>query len=79
MTTKQEFFRSNSKPGRQYQTSGSSYFARLLANFCPYLDHRVAKWRSRRQLEELSDHQLRDIGITYEDALTEARKPFWRD
>ncbi|MGI9481676.1 MAG: DUF1127 domain-containing protein [Hyphomicrobiales bacterium] len=34
-------------------------------------------WRSRRRLEELSEKELRDIGITREDALQEARKGFW--
>jgi uncharacterized protein YjiS (DUF1127 family) len=32
----------------------------------------------RRQLAELSDHMLRDIGLTRADAWAEAAKPFWR-
>ena len=39
-------------------------------------------WRSRarqrRRLSELGADQLQDVGITREDALTEAAKPFWR-
>ena len=33
--------------------------------------------RQRRQLSELSDHMLRDIGLTRADAWAEADKPFW--
>ena len=34
--------------------------------------------RDRRQLESLSDHMLRDIGLTRADVFAEATKPFWR-
>lgn len=34
--------------------------------------------RTRRQLMELSDEQLRDIGISREQAKLEAMRPFWR-
>jgi uncharacterized protein YjiS (DUF1127 family) len=34
--------------------------------------------RQRRQLAQLSDHMLRDIGLTRVDAWAEAEKPFWR-
>jgi uncharacterized protein YjiS (DUF1127 family) len=37
-----------------------------------------ARGRQRRQLMELNDHGLRDIGITRADALSETLKPFWR-
>jgi uncharacterized protein YjiS (DUF1127 family) len=33
--------------------------------------------RQRRQLGQLEDWQLRDIGITREAVANEARKPFW--
>ena len=33
--------------------------------------------RQRRQLAQLSDCQLSDIGIDRTDALAEAAKPFW--
>lgn len=42
----------------------------------------VAEWlrriESRRDLAALTDRELRDIGITRVDALSEAEKPFWR-
>ena len=34
---------------------------------------------TRRQLRNLDEHELRDIGINRESALAEARKPFWQD
>lgn len=34
--------------------------------------------RTRKQLMELSDEQLRDIGISREQAKLEAMRPFWR-
>jgi uncharacterized protein YjiS (DUF1127 family) len=34
--------------------------------------------RQRRALLELSDHLLKDLGLTRLDALREGGKPFWR-
>jgi uncharacterized protein YjiS (DUF1127 family) len=34
--------------------------------------------RTRRQLDALSDHELRDLGLDRGDATREAGKPFWR-
>jgi uncharacterized protein YjiS (DUF1127 family) len=34
--------------------------------------------RDRQQLQSLSDHMLRDIGLTRADVFAEASKPFWR-
>ncbi len=34
--------------------------------------------RQRRQLAELSDRQLADIGISRAEACAEAEKPFWQ-
>lgn len=42
----------------------------------------VSAWheraRQRRALMELSDHMLRDIGMSRAEALCEATRPFWR-
>ncbi|MEG1041200.1 DUF1127 domain-containing protein [Pseudomonas sp. NUPR-001] len=36
------------------------------------------RWHSRRMLLELTPEQLRDIGLTAEQARHEGLKPFWR-
>lgn len=45
--------------------------------FVAILRARLEKQRTRMHLRELTDDQLRDIGITREQALFEADKPFW--
>jgi uncharacterized protein YjiS (DUF1127 family) len=35
------------------------------------------RWRQRRDLSELTDHQLRDIGVTREEGRREAARRFW--
>jgi len=37
------------------------------------------RWRQRQALLELDDRLLRDIGITRDEAIREARKGFWID
>jgi uncharacterized protein YjiS (DUF1127 family) len=37
------------------------------------------RYRQRRQLMEMDDRQLRDIGITRGQAEQEARKPVWKN
>lgn len=37
----------------------------------------MEKRRTRRSLANLSDHQLRDIGVTRYEADREARRSFW--
>jgi uncharacterized protein YjiS (DUF1127 family) len=34
--------------------------------------------QQRRHLQTLSEHMLRDIGLTRADVLVETSKPFWR-
>ena len=36
------------------------------------------RWQQRQSLLDLSDHLLRDISITRDQAEHEANKPFWR-
>lgn len=54
----------------------------LFAQFAVVLAGVVTKWRTnartRNQLWYLSDHQLRDVGLTREAATREARLPFWK-
>jgi uncharacterized protein YjiS (DUF1127 family) len=46
------------------------------------LAHLLLVWRERarqrRQLRNLGDHKLRDLGLTRADVLAESSKPFWR-
>ena len=37
------------------------------------------RWRTRRVLLQLDDGQLRDVGLSWEQAREEGRKPFWKD
>jgi len=37
-----------------------------------------ARSRQRRQLLQLDERLFRDIGVPADEALREARKPFWR-
>ena len=37
------------------------------------------RYRQRRQLLKMDDRELKDIGITREQAEQEARKPIWKD
>ncbi|GFE63708.1 DUF1127 domain-containing protein [Litoreibacter roseus] len=42
----------------------------------------LMKWdeacRTRHTLKGLTDHELKDIGLTRDQAMSEADKPFWR-
>lgn len=42
-----------------------------------WLDEVLARRRSRLDLIELTDDQLRDIGVTRREAAHEGNKPFW--
>jgi uncharacterized protein YjiS (DUF1127 family) len=35
------------------------------------------RWEQRQAMRDLSEHMLRDMGISRYDALREAAKPFW--
>ena len=37
-----------------------------------------ARSRQRQALAELDDHFLKDIGVTRQQAIAEAAKPFWK-
>jgi uncharacterized protein YjiS (DUF1127 family) len=38
----------------------------------------IERSRQRRQLLEMDDHELKDIGITRAEAELEGRKPIWK-
>ncbi len=54
-----------------------SLLERLRTAFRTYSQYRVTA-RQRRQLAQLPDYLLKDIGISRADALNEAEKPFWK-
>lgn len=52
-------------------------FNRVLANMAKRLGTMLVKHRSRRILRDLTDDQLRDIGVSRAAAMREAGRPFW--
>jgi uncharacterized protein YjiS (DUF1127 family) len=62
---------------RQYR---ARYLGRFMAAFVwaiAHIDLHLERRRSRRLLLEMTDEQLRDIGISRADAYHEGRRPFW--
>ena len=55
---------------------------RLIAGVPSTVDRWLARARQRRALREIAErndfHLLKDIGVSQEEALREADKPFWR-
>jgi uncharacterized protein YjiS (DUF1127 family) len=37
------------------------------------------RYRSRRRIADLDGYLLKDIGVSFAEAETEANKPFWRE
>jgi uncharacterized protein YjiS (DUF1127 family) len=51
---------------------------RILTSLVYTLGTWLIRRDGRQELSSLDDEQLKDIGISREDALREASKPFWR-
>lgn len=51
---------------------------RAVAGLAALIWRWTCRHRQRRDLSDLSDWQLRDLGLTRDEAEEEARKPFWR-
>ncbi|MEI2299813.1 DUF1127 domain-containing protein [Ensifer sp. MJa1] len=60
--------------GDDYSQERESLLKRLWTFYCEL----AAKRRSRLALGEMSDWQLRDIGVCEKDARQESQVPFWR-
>ena len=45
---------------------------------CDLLGTILHRWRTRQDLLTLTDAELRDVGLTWEQARKEGSKPFWR-
>jgi uncharacterized protein YjiS (DUF1127 family) len=50
----------------------------LVARLTLVISQALTRHRDRKALAQLDAHILRDIGLTPEDARTEAAKPFWQ-
>lgn len=63
---------SHQQPARRAATDG------VMAAFLRGVAESVRRARQRRDLAALSDHSLRDIGLSRTDVDFEISKPFWR-
>ncbi len=65
------------------RASGTNWQTAAVQNWSEKILDRLVQWRERarqrRQLLELNDRLLRDIGIDRINAVREGTKPFWRD
>jgi uncharacterized protein YjiS (DUF1127 family) len=46
--------------------------------FCRWYARCLERSRQRQALAQLDDHDLKDIGMTRQEADAEAAKPFWK-
>ena len=53
---------------------GSGFFAQLSETFHIWRQRQL----QRRQLAELTERDLHDVGLSWSDVAYEAEKPFWR-
>ncbi|WP_029586575.1 DUF1127 domain-containing protein [Bradyrhizobium sp. URHD0069] len=53
---------------------GSGFFARLVETLHVWRERQV----QRRQLAQLTERDLHDVGLSWSDIAYEAEKPFWR-
>ena len=64
---------SHQQPARRTATDG------VMAAFLRGVAESFRRARQRRDLAALSEHSLRDIGLSRADVDFEVRKPFWRE
>ena len=53
-------------------------FPRPRMPFWATIHSALRRYRSRQRITELDHHLLKDIGVSFAEAETEANKPFWR-
>jgi uncharacterized protein YjiS (DUF1127 family) len=70
--------RSKTWTGFHQQTARRSGVDGVMAVFLRGVAESFRRARQRRDLAVLSDHNLRDIGLTRSDVSAEISKPFWR-
>ena len=76
MTTIETIYRGASSRGHEGKaTAGRTGFSLTAA--LTWLEAILARRRSRRALLEMTDEQLKDIGLSRSEAHGEAYRPFW--
>jgi uncharacterized protein YjiS (DUF1127 family) len=70
--------RSKTWSGYRQQTTRHSVVDGMMALFLRGVAESFRRARQRRDLASLSDHALRDIGLSRSDVESEVGKPFWR-
>jgi uncharacterized protein YjiS (DUF1127 family) len=50
----------------------------LVIGFAEFVFHILSRRQERRDLRELDDRQLHDVGISRAQVERESRKPFWK-
>jgi uncharacterized protein YjiS (DUF1127 family) len=63
---------------RRRASSPAQTYRRILSNWCRSVEIWLNRRYGRQELSSLDDRLLDDIGISREDALWKASKPFWR-
>ncbi|MBZ9798268.1 DUF1127 domain-containing protein [Mesorhizobium sp. ES1-4] len=67
-----------SRPGRPFGQRGfASRLVQVLRSLAKWIDYLLERRRGRLALLEMTDDQLKDIGISRCDAHREGIKPFW--
>ncbi|MEQ4540316.1 DUF1127 domain-containing protein [Billgrantia desiderata] len=79
MNMKATIAREDAPTQRESSPRGRLRFMLQLWRWARRMDRLVQLRHERSQLLELSDHQLRDIGLTRHEAARESRRHFWDD
>jgi uncharacterized protein YjiS (DUF1127 family) len=58
--------------------SGAKAGRHMLSSLVRTVEIWLIRQHGRQELNSLDDQQLKDVGLSREDALREASKPFWR-
>lgn len=61
-----------------YDSTADRAAAQPMGAACGLLGTMLHRWRTRQDLLNLTDAELHDIGLTWEQARKEGSKPFWR-
>ena len=75
MATIETIYRASS--GHEYDISQSNGSRFSVTSALAWLEAQLERRRSRMALLEMSDEQLKDIGLSRSDADGEARRGFW--